>query len=145
MLLVAFVLAPGTLAQESDLIEGARRATGYWNSRYATCGGPGQAKVWYATAEGGAVQLVTDLRVQFKTEKISREERLNGVEFKATTELEPGPSRWWNPKTKTWAYWTDQPVAPPAALMKKKGVWTVQFNDERKPIAACSQAPAGGI
>jgi hypothetical protein len=154
MLSVILLFAQSAVAQESDLIEAARRATGYWNSRYAMCGGRGEAKVWYAMiptgVEAGWVQVVSDLRIHFRTEKISREERLNGLEFKATTELEPGPYRWWNPKTKAWADWTDRIIDSPALLTKRNGVWTVQgvpqeSFGERKPLPACSQAPAGGV
>jgi hypothetical protein len=90
--------------------------------------------------------MVPELRIQFKTEDLSEEQRLNGFEFKATTSVDPGPFRWWILPNKAWRDWQVGEIAPPRILIKKKGVWTDEAPQGRynngKPLASCSDIPA---
>ena len=131
---------------EPDLVEAARRAMAYWNSRFSHCTGE-RGNGWYATSINvpGAIQMARELKIQFKTEEISQVERLNGTEFKATSSLEPGVFRWWIPETRTWRDWQVGDIAPPLVLLKKKGVWFVKADpgrsDDGKAYASCSEIP----
>jgi len=123
--LTLFPLA--AFGDEPDLVEAAKRAATYWSTLFGQCGSQSQNTIWYAVVHGeqgaASVQMVTELSIQFKTEELSREERLNGFEFKATTSLEQGPFRWWFPRDKAWRDWQIGEIAPPVVLIKKKGVW----------------------
>jgi hypothetical protein len=149
--LVALTLSALTaFGEEPDLVEGAKRAIVYWHSLFLQCGSnQGQRGGWYAVspnAGGLWIQMVPELRIQFKTEELSQEERLNGFEFKATTSLEPSPFRWWIAPNKTWRDWQIGEVAPPLILIKRKGIWSAEFppnrNEDRKPLASCSEVPS---
>ena len=86
-----------------------------------------------------------DLRIQFKTEELSEQDRLNGVEFKATTSLEPGAFRWWSVPNKAWRDWQVGEIAPARILIKKKGVWSDEAVpnrfESRKALTNCSEVP----
>jgi hypothetical protein len=138
-------------ADEPDLVEAAKRATAYWNTLFGRCSNQSQRLVWYAgifTGSGaGSIQMVPELRIQFKTEDLSEVERLNGFEFKVMSSLEPGPFRWWIPQNKAWRDWQVGEIAVPIVLIKKKGIWSQEIPngrtvDERKAITICSQIPS---
>jgi len=151
LLLVTLILSASTaFGQDPDLVEGARRAIAYWHSLFLQCGdNQGQGGAWYAGiptgSSAGSIQLVRNLRIQFKTEDVSEQERLNGVEFKATTSLDPGPFRWWIMPKKAWRDWQVGEIAPPRILIKKKGVWSDEAApnrfEDRKALTACSEVP----
>ena len=139
-LALAFV-AFTALGGESELVEGARRAAAHWNRAFGRCG-----KAWYAVAPGGSIQLVPEVRMHFKTEVLSLEQKLNGFEFKATTSLEPGPFRWWIAKNENWRDWEVGEIAPPAIVIKRKGVWSTETapnrsEDDRRALTACLEIP----
>jgi hypothetical protein len=144
--IVVLVLSASTaFGEDPDLVEGARRAIAYWHSQYLQCGNnQGQGGAWYAVTSSvpapGSIQMVPELRIQFKTMELSQEQRLNGIEFMATTSLEPGPFRWWFAPNKAWQDWQVGDIAPPRTIIKKKGVWS-QDSSNRKPLAACSEIP----
>jgi hypothetical protein len=149
--LVALILSASTaFGQDPDLVEGARRAIAYWHSLFLQCANnQGQGGAWYAVnpngPSAGSIQLVRDLRIQFKTEEVSEQERLNGVEFKATTSLDPGPFRWWIVPNKALRDWQVGEISPPRILIKKKGVWSDEAPpnrfESRKALATCSEVP----
>jgi hypothetical protein len=85
-LLPLLVLIPSGLpafGQEPVLVEGAKRAVSYWHSLFRQCGNS-----WYAVdpsgPNAGSIQMVPELRLQFRTEESSEEQKLNGFQFKAT-------------------------------------------------------------
>ncbi|HTS65609.1 MAG TPA: hypothetical protein VMH28_26485 [Candidatus Acidoferrales bacterium] len=89
--------------------------------------------------------MVRELRVQFRTDQLSEQERLNGVEFKATTGVEGGPYRLRYAPKKAWGDWAVG-VAMQAmnarVLIKKKGAWSDEGDRlDLKPLDACSQVP----
>ena len=91
--------------------------------------------------------MVSELSIHFKTEELSRTERLNGFEFKAVTSVESGPFRWWIPQTKTWREWQVGEFASPVILIKKKGVWSKEMPEGRNAddltaTTTCSGIPA---
>jgi hypothetical protein len=132
---------------EPDLIEGAKRATAYWNSVFARCGNQGQRMAWYAVIpdgpSAGSIQMVPQLTIHFKTEELSKEQRLNGFVFRATTSVEPGPFRWWISKNRAWREWQVGEIAAPAVLIKKNGIWSQEMaagrTEDRKALTTCSQ------
>ena len=84
--LVALILS-GSFAfgEDPDLVEGAKRAIAYWDSRFLQCrDNQGQA-AWYAVGlldpNPGSIQMVPELRIQFATTELAQERRLNGFEF----------------------------------------------------------------
>jgi len=89
--------------------------------------------------------MVPELHIQFKTEELTEQERLNGFEFKATTSLASGPFRWWMMPNKAWRDWQVGEIRPPRILIKKKGVWSDEAPPTRfdggKPLATCSEVP----
>lgn len=148
-LTVAALILSGFTAfgQEPDLVEGARRAITYWHSLFLHCGGnQDQGGAWYTVnpngPSAGSIQMVPELRIQFKTEELSEEQRLNGFEFKATTSVDPGAFRWWILPNKAWRDWQVGEITSPRVLIKKKGVWTGpnRFEDTKAP-ASCSDIP----
>lgn len=163
-LLAVFALVLSGLSafgDEPDLVEGARRATAYWNSQYGRCSdNTAQGGAWYGVvpdgpdtspacadcAKPGSIQMVRELRVRFETEQLSQEERLNGFEFKAMTSLEPGVFRWWIAQHKAWGDWHVGEITPPVILIQKHGVWSTKAAPGRvepnlKALATCSQIP----
>ena len=146
--LVALILSASTaFGEDPDLVEGAKRATAYWQSLFLQCGNnQGQSGAWYSeSAAPGSFVMVPELRIEFKTMERSQEQRLNGIEFMAMTGLEPGPFRWWSgPPKKVWLDWQVGKPMNDRFIMKKKGVWSFQEPSApgyRKPIAACSEMP----
>jgi hypothetical protein len=85
--------------------------------------------------------MIRELRIQFQTVVLSQEQKLNGYEFMAYSNLEPGPFRWWRPSDQAWRDWQVGEVAPSLLLRKKKGVWSQEPRGERKALAACSEVP----
>ena len=150
--LVALILSGFTaFGEEPDLLEGVRRAIAYWHSLFRQCGNnQGRGGPSYAVdpsgSNAGSIQMVPELRIQFKTEEVSQEQRLNGFEFKATTSVEPGPFRWWIAPNKAWRDWQVGEIAPPRILIKKKGVWSDEAApnrwEGRKPLTTCSEVPS---
>jgi hypothetical protein len=133
------------LGDEPNLVDAARRATAYWSSLFARCGdAQGQSVAWYAV-DGitNSIQMVRELDINFKTDEISKEERLNGVEFKAVTSLASGAFRWWIAKDKAWREWQVGEIAPSAILIKKNGVWVQNVvpdrYESRKALTTCAQ------
>ena len=147
LLLVALVFCwSNSFAQEPLLVEGARQAIAYWQSLFLRCGNnQAEAGPWYA-GSNGIIQMVPELRIQFKTEELSQEQRLNGFEFKATTSLESGPSRFWDARKRSWQDWQVGEIAPPRILIKRKGVWSQETPpdrwEDRKALATCSEVPS---
>ncbi len=133
---------------EPDLVEGAKRATAYWNAVFTRCGN-NHATAWYAQVpngpDSGSIQMLSELRIRFKTEDLSQEQRLNGFEFRATTSLEIAPYRWWNAKNKAWGDWYVDETGSPAIVIKKNGVWSTgvapNYAESRKALTTCSQIP----
>jgi hypothetical protein len=91
--------------------------------------------------------MVPELRIQFKTEELTEQDRLNGVEFKATTSVASGPFRFWIIPNKAWRDWQVGEIRPPRILIKKKGVWFNEPSPNRfefmygKPLTNCSEVP----
>jgi hypothetical protein len=149
--IVALILSGSTaFAEDPDLVEGARRAIAYWHSLFLQCGNTqGQGVAWYsqipAGPTAGSIQMVPALRIQFNTEELTEQERLNGFEFKATTSLASGPFRWWSMPNKTWRDWEVGEIRAPRILIKKKGVWSDEAPPNRigggKPLTTCSEVP----
>ena len=133
------------VAAEPNLIEGARRTSAYWNSVFRECGGPGGQKAWYGVSHDGSIAgsilMILDLEPQFKTEAISPVERLNGMEFRATTSLSPGQFRWWIAGTKVWRDWQIDEILGSIVFTKKGGVWSQSREFGIKPLENCSQVP----
>jgi|SRR5437016_7822552 len=148
LLLVALVFCwSNSFAQEPLLVEGARQAIAYWQSLFLRCGNnQAEAGPWYSVIPTGSIQMVPELRIQFKTEELSQEERLNGFEFKATISLESAAFRWWDARDKSWRDWKVGEIAVPRTLIKRKGVWSQEIppnrNDNRKALATCSEVPS---
>ena len=81
-IIFAFSGSPA-FSEESLLLEAARRATAYWDSRFGLCDGQqGRAVAWYAVIsnglEAGSIQMVPELNIEFRTEQLTPEEKLNG-------------------------------------------------------------------
>jgi len=152
-LLAVFVLMLSGITAfgaEADLVEGARQAIAYWDAIFSRCGGSeGQGRAWYAVnpngSGAGSIQMVPELKIHFRTGRLSQEERLNGFEFKATISPEAGPFRWWIVENKAWRDWQVGEISPPVILIKKKGVWSTEVApgryEDRKALGACSQIP----
>src|SRR5881296_962495 len=150
LLVFVGLILSGSIAfgQEPDLVEGAKRAIAYWHSRFLQCSS-GQAAPWYAIepngTEAGSIQMAPELHIQFKTEELSEEQRLNGVEFKATISLAPCPFRLWIASKKAWRDWQVVEIAPARVLIKRKGVWSDEAPPNRfdnlKAISKCSEVP----
>lgn len=104
---------------------------------------------WYAVlangSEAGSIQMVPELNMEFRTEPLTQEEKLNGVQFKAITNLSFGPFRWWIVKNKAWRDWQVGEIAPPAIVIRKNGVWSVHVapdrSEDREALSVCSQVP----
>lgn len=135
--LVLTLFGSTAFGDEPDSVEGAKRAIGYWHSRFGSCG-----KAWYAVIPDGSIQMTPALNIHFKTEELSLEQKLNGFEFKAVTSLQPGPFRWWIAQNKAWRDWQVYEIAPPVILIKKKGIWSPLPNNDRQALTTCSQIPA---
>jgi hypothetical protein len=146
LLVTLGLIASGSIAfgQEPDLVDGAKQAIAYWHSLFLQCSNS-QGGTWYALSPDGSIQTIPELRIQFRTEELSPEERLNGVELKAVTHLDPGPFRWWIASKKAWRDWQVGEIAPPRVLIKKKGVWSDEAppnrHEDRKAISKCSDVP----
>ena len=148
--LVALILSASiAFGEDPDLVEGARRATAYWHSLFLQCGNTqGQSEAWYAVTgsryQPGSIQMVPELRIQFQTRELSQEQRLNGVEFMASTTLQPGPYRWWIEPKKAWLDWQVGEFAPVSLIIKRKGAWSLQAGQDlydRKALVTCSEVP----
>jgi hypothetical protein len=145
--LVALILyGSAAFGEDPDLVEGARRAIAYWHSLYLHCGNnQDQGGAWYTvTTQGpppGSIQMIRELRIQFQTVVLSQEQKLNGYEFMAYSNLEPGPFRWWRPSDQAWRDWQVGEIAPSLLLMKKKGLWSQEPRGERKALGSCSEVP----
>jgi len=154
LVVLALILSESiAFGQEPVLVEGAKQAIAFWHSLFLQCSSSqGEGGPWYAMtptsaiAEAGSIQMVPELHIQFKTEELSQEQRLNGFEFKATTSLEPGPFRWWIASRKAWRDWQVGEIAPPRVLIKRKGVWSDEAPpnrfENRKPLSMCSEVPS---
>jgi hypothetical protein len=138
-------------SQESLLVEAAKRASTYWEARFGRCGAAaGGAVAFYSTiskgSEAGMIQMVPTLNVEFTTETISREEELNGIQFKATSAVTSGPFRWWIPQNKSWRDWQVGEIAPPVSIVRRNGNWTVQVvkgrYDDREAVTRCATIPS---
>jgi len=151
LLVLVGLMLSGSIAfgQEPDLVEGSKRAFAYWHLRFLQCSG-GQAGPWYSIGtsgtEAGSIQMAPELRIQFKTEELSEQERLNGFEFKATTSLDPGPFRWWIASKKAWRDWQVGEIAAARVLIKRQGIWSDEAppnraSDNMKAISKCSDVP----
>ncbi len=92
------------------------------------------------------IQMVPTLNVEFTTETISREEELNGIQFKATSAVTSGPFRWWIPQNKSWRDWQVGEIAPPVSIVRRNGNWTVQVvkgrYDDREAVTRCATIPS---
>ncbi len=144
-------------SDEPDLVGGARRAAAYWNSRYGRCSGnAAQGGAWYGVvadepgctncAKPGSIQMVPELKIRFRTEELTQEERLNGFEFKATTSLEPGAFRWWSAENRAWGDWQVGEIAAGEVFIRKRGVWSNvvvsgMAEQNLKALTTCSQIP----
>jgi len=148
-LVAAILCCSVCFGEEPDLVEGARWAVTHWRSLFRQCADSHGRLAWYATRYGPGPQsilMVSELRIQFQTEPLSEEERLNGVEFKATTGLEAVPIRWWNASNRAWGDWevsVGQGMnAQATAAIRKKGVWSDhRYIFQYKPLESCSQVP----
>jgi hypothetical protein len=136
------------VAEEAVLVEASKQVTAYWEARFGRCEGQaGKAGAWYArsaTNAGESIQMVPELRIQFRTEELSQEEKLNGVELRATSNLSSGAFRWWFQEEKAWRDWQVGEIAPPITVIRKKGVWSVTTPgrfENRKALTNCSQIP----
>jgi hypothetical protein len=150
--LLALILSGlSAFSDEPDLVEGAKRAAAFWYSQYSRCSlGPSQSGAWYGVSQekvgAGSIQMVSELRIQFKTEELSQEEKLNGFEFKARTSIEPAVFRWWIAPNKAWRDWQVGEMSPPIILIRRRGTWSTEAADHRtlpdlKAVATCSQIP----
>jgi hypothetical protein len=150
LLLLVFAAGGGSASgEEAILVEAAKQVTAYWEARFGRCEGQaGKAGAWYARSAdrtGESIQMVPELRIQFRTEELSEEEKLNGVELRATSTLSPGAFRWWIPEQKAWRDWQFGEIAPPIVVVRKKGAWSVnvvpgRFHN-REALTNCSQIP----
>ena len=135
---------------ESSIVEGARRADLFWSAQFRKCSGiAGQPDAWFGVGTGngaaGWVMMVRDFSLQFRTDSISQLERLNGLEFRATSSLDPGFYRWWNPGTNSWRDWEEGIYPHPIIITKKRGVWSIgpstgALSDMKQP-SSCAELP----
>ncbi len=136
---------------ESSIVEGARRADIYWNAQFRKCRAvAGQTDAWFGVGSGngisGSVLSIPNFSLQFRTDSISQLERLNGLEFRATSSLDPGLFRWWILDTKSWRDWQEGTILPTVIISRKRGVWSIDpspgtYISPLKPPSSCADLP----
>ncbi len=93
----------------------------------------------------GVVSEFVNPSIQFNTEEVKSEDSLNGIEFKATTQLLPRSVRQWYERwSPEWTEWTSGGSLGPAHIVKKNGKWSVvtAIPNQYKALD-CSKVPKG--
>ena len=136
-----------TLSWGSDLTDAAQKADTYWSERYTSCVHPRFGEVWYniivpPVSDELIIYAQLGVVAHFNTEELSPTDRLNGVEFSATSFIQPRATRLWRSSI-GWAEWTSIPYLDKTSirLLKRNGVWSVTGLEKpiKKPL--CSEIP----
>jgi hypothetical protein len=127
----SFSAASGEAALTKEADNLARE---YWYAGFSKCG-----DYYYARSMSRAAGRITrgvlyqykDLVIETKSVKITQADRLNGIEWKGTSYLNPVAHRQYLNESKTWTKWYNvEPSGPPRYIniLKQNGAWSVGMN-----------------
>lgn len=114
--------------------EADKLARDYWHAGFSKCG-----DYYYARSMSRAAGRITkgvlfqykDLVIETKSVKITQADKLNGIEWKGTSYLNPVAHREYLNDSKTWTKWYNvEPSGPPRYIniLKQNGAWSVGMN-----------------